>query len=144
MLLERLFTNHAQLNLGKFSGEKNDLVNVGGLVTLSCPWDSPGKNTGVGCHFFLQGIFLTLKSNPDLLLCGQFFYQLSYKGSPKGSECWEVHIANTHICVCVYMSGIIYKTYKHILKYTQNILEWVFLFLWGKGNVKPTFKFVSI
>ena len=22
-----------------------------------CPWDSPGKNTKVGCHFFLQGIF---------------------------------------------------------------------------------------
>ena len=26
---------------------------------LLCPWDSPGKNTGVGCHFLLQGIFLT-------------------------------------------------------------------------------------
>ena len=24
---------------------------------LLCPWDSPVKNTGVGCHFFLQGIF---------------------------------------------------------------------------------------
>ena len=24
---------------------------------LLCPWDSPGKNTGVGCHFPLQGIF---------------------------------------------------------------------------------------
>ena len=24
-----------------------------------CPWNSPGKNTGVGCHFLLQGIFLT-------------------------------------------------------------------------------------
>ena len=24
-----------------------------------CPWDSPGKNTGVGCHFLLQRIFLT-------------------------------------------------------------------------------------
>ena len=24
---------------------------------LLCPWDSPGKNTGVGCHFLLQGIF---------------------------------------------------------------------------------------
>ena len=24
-----------------------------------CPWDFPGKNTGIGCHFFLQGIFLT-------------------------------------------------------------------------------------
>ena len=25
----------------------------------SCPWDSPGKNTGVGCHALLQGIFPT-------------------------------------------------------------------------------------
>ena len=24
------------------------------LTRLSCPWDSPGKNTGVGCHFLLQ------------------------------------------------------------------------------------------
>ena len=24
-----------------------------------CPWNSPGKNTGVGCHFLLQGLFLT-------------------------------------------------------------------------------------
>ena len=24
----------------------------------SCPWDSPGKDTGVDCHFLLQGIFL--------------------------------------------------------------------------------------
>ena len=48
-----------------------------GLVAKSCPtlgtpwtvacqaplaWDSPGKNTGVGCHFLLQGIFSTLES----------------------------------------------------------------------------------
>ena len=26
---------------------------------LLCPWDSPGKNTGVGCHALLQGIFPT-------------------------------------------------------------------------------------
>ena len=25
-------------------------------TSLLCPWDSSGKNTGVGCHFFLQGI----------------------------------------------------------------------------------------
>ena len=25
------------------------------LTKLFCPWDSPGKNTGVGCHFLLQG-----------------------------------------------------------------------------------------
>ena len=28
------------------------------------PWDSPGKNTGVSCHFLLQGIALTQGSNP--------------------------------------------------------------------------------
>ena len=33
---------------------------------LICPWDFPGKNTGAGCHFFLQGIFLTQGSNPHL------------------------------------------------------------------------------
>ena len=32
-----------------------------------CPWDSPGKNTAVGCHALLQGIFLTQGSNPRLL-----------------------------------------------------------------------------
>ena len=32
-----------------------------------CPWDSPGENTGVGCHFLLQGIFLTQGLNPHLL-----------------------------------------------------------------------------
>ena len=26
---------------------------------LFCPWDSPGKNTGVICHYLLQGIFPT-------------------------------------------------------------------------------------
>ena len=34
---------------------------------LLCPWDSPGKNTGVGCHFLLQRIFPTQGSNPCLL-----------------------------------------------------------------------------
>ena len=31
---------------------------------LLCPWDSPGKNTAVGCHALLQRIFLTQESNP--------------------------------------------------------------------------------
>ena len=34
---------------------------------LLCPWDSPGKSTGVGCHFLLHGIFLTQGSNLHLL-----------------------------------------------------------------------------
>ena len=31
-------------------------------------WDSPGKNTGVGCHFLFQGIFPTQRSNPRQIL----------------------------------------------------------------------------
>ena len=34
---------------------------------LLCPWGSPGKNTGVGCHALLQGILLTQGLNPCLL-----------------------------------------------------------------------------
>ena len=51
-------------------------------ATLLCQWDSPGKNTGVGCHFPLQVIFPTQESNPGLLHCRQILYQLSYKESP--------------------------------------------------------------
>ena len=49
---------------------------------LLCPWDSPGKNTGVGCHSLRQGIFPTQGSNPGLLHCRQTLYHLSYQGSP--------------------------------------------------------------
>ena len=45
------------------------------------PWDSPGKNTGVGCHALLQGTFPTQGLNPGLPHCRQILYQLSYQGS---------------------------------------------------------------
>jgi len=87
-----------------FVGELLMLVGLGlssvggGLVaklclTLAISWtslpgssvhgDSRGKNTGVGCHFLLQGIFLTQELNPGLLHCRQILYWLSYKGSPQ-------------------------------------------------------------
>ena len=36
-------------------------------TSLLCPWDSPGKNTGVGCHAVLQGIFPTQGLNLSVL-----------------------------------------------------------------------------
>ena len=44
---------------------------------LLCPWNFSGKNTGAGCHFFLQGIFPTQGLTPDLLCllhCRQILY----------------------------------------------------------------------
>ena len=49
---------------------------------LLCPWDSPGKNTGVGVHFLLQRIFPTQGLNLHLLCllhCRQILYPLSRK-----------------------------------------------------------------
>ena len=51
---------------------------------LLCPCDISGKNTGMGCHFLLQGIFLTQRSNSRLLCllhCRQILYHLSRLGS---------------------------------------------------------------
>ena len=45
---------------------------------LLCPWNSPGKNTGVGSYSLLQGIFLTEGSNSGLLRCRQILYHRSH------------------------------------------------------------------
>ena len=50
---------------------------------LLCPWDSPGKTTGVGCHAFLQGIFLTQGSNP-CFLCLLHWQEGSLPPGPPG------------------------------------------------------------
>ena len=59
------------------------------IARLLCPWDSPGKNTGVGCHALFQGIFPTQGSNPDLPHCRQILNHLSHQGSPnKNNNLW--------------------------------------------------------
>ena len=50
---------------------------------LLCPWDSLGKNTGVGCHVLLQGMSPAQESTWGLLHCRWILYQLSYQGSPE-------------------------------------------------------------
>ena len=46
--------------------------------------DSPGKNTTVGCHALLQGIFPTQGWNPGLQHCTRILYQLSHQASLYG------------------------------------------------------------
>ena len=68
---------------------------------LLCPGDSPGKNTGVGCHFILQGIFPTQGSNLGLLRllhhrqilrewpCAQFISTPRGWYSDQSQNCWS-------------------------------------------------------
>ena len=48
---------------------------------LLCPWDSPGKNIGMGYSVFFQGVFLTQRLNPSLWHCRWILYHLSHQGS---------------------------------------------------------------
>ena len=49
---------------------------------LLCPLDFPGKNTGVGCHSFLQRVFPTQELDLGLLHGREILYRLSPEGSP--------------------------------------------------------------
>ena len=81
------------------------------LLGTSVPGDSPGKNTGVGYHALLQGIFPTEESNQGLLHRRRILYQLSYQGSPN----WLY--ANTKL------KGQKKKSFKYILLRESNQAE---------------------
>ena len=94
---------------------------------LLCPWDSPGKNTGVGCHALLQGILLTQGSNPGVLHCRQILYHLSHQGT---------HLFIICLCLSVYLSVCLsiypWREWKIVKKKNQEfpdspglVLEWV-------------------
>ena len=51
-------------------------------VTDVCPWDSPGKDTIVGTHFLLQGIFPTQGLNLSLPGCRQIHYHWATREAP--------------------------------------------------------------
>ena len=62
------------------------------------PWDSPSKNTGVGCHFLLQGSFLTQGSNPCLLHWQEGSLLLCHFGLKNGfKKSKKMNSFNNHI-----------------------------------------------
>ena len=68
----------------------SDSLRAHGLqsIRLLCPWDSPGKNTGVSIPFS-RGIFLTQGSNPGLLHRRQILCCLSYQGPVSRQRLWH-------------------------------------------------------
>ena len=96
------------------------------IARLSCPWDSPGKKTGVGCHALLQGIFLTQESNLCLLhipaLAGRFFTTSATGGAL--SFCF-VCIKSTY--------GSVKKILTWLLQYTRKMIK-IVMQLWIKNT----------
>ena len=68
---------------------------------LLCPWDFPGKNTGMGSHSLLQGNL----SNPEIKLrdqtlhCRQILYHLSHQGNPV-TGCYFCSVAQLCLTLC--------------------------------------------
>ena len=60
-----------------------------------CPWDSPDKNTGVGCQSLLQGIFLTQGLNPGVLHCRQILYCWATREDPDSALTARNHCPGT-------------------------------------------------
>ena len=76
------------------------------------PWNFPGKSTGVGCHFLLQGIFPTQGSNLGLPNCRQMLYHLSHQGI----YMWVI---------CIFLS---------VIFMILNLIIWKAYYLWGGGK----------
>ena len=77
------------------------------MLNILHAWNSPGKNTGVGSCFLLQGISPTQGLNPGLLHCRWILYHLSHQGSPGYSLRKTKLYVSTCVCVqmCVYVWG---------------------------------------
>ena len=78
-------------------------------MDCSLPWNSPGKNTGVGSHSLRQGIFPTQGSKLGLLLCRQILYHLIHWGSPHSTGCPQA---------------------LYVLRLSTDILEWIERLSW--------------
>ena len=66
---------------------------------LLCPWNSPGKSTGVGCHALLQRIFPTQESNPGLPHCWRILNILATREALKNIKSnkgkWQITFKGT-------------------------------------------------
>ena len=74
------------------------------------------QESGVGCHFLLQGISQTQGWNPGLLHCRQILYCLSHQGRVH-TKVHAVWLSNAHVrgcvCLCVHVQELHGVTYDH-------------------------------
>ena len=96
--------------------------------------DSPGKNTGVGCHLLLQGIIPTQRQNPGLLHCRQILYWQSHQESPAAEWTHIKHTVDqfssvTQSCPTVCnpmncsMPGL--PVHRQLPEFTQTHVHWI-------------------
>ena len=95
------------------------------------PWNSPSKNTEVGCHFLLQGISPTQGLNLYLQHCKHIFYCLSHQGSPiyrlwfrkSGMRSKTLHFYKLQVLLQVQRCNLSYKD-EFSIQALESITPW--------------------
>ena len=108
----------------------SDSLQTRGLqpTRLLCPWNSPGKNTGVGCYFLLQRIFPTQGSNSGLL----HGRQILLPSEPPGKSIFNtmpcIIVSTLCVCarVCVSHSVMSDSLQPHRLQPARLLCPWAF------------------
>ena len=117
-----------------------------GLYRLFHPWDFPGKNTGVGCHFLLQGIFPTQGLNPGLPHSRQMLYCLSHPGSQSKEAPFSSNCLKDVLEVIFFFLIYMFEN-SWIFFFFIWLIVWVWIEFWGKkiislGNLEGIGSFV--
>ena len=94
--------------------------------------DSPGKNTGVGCHALIQEIFPTQRLNPGFPHCGGFFTILATREAPEITRIcywWD-----SWFFICLFVFDPLFKVLK---SYSLNSRE-IYLHSKNRGITSKT------
>ena len=116
----------------------SDSLRLYGLypTRLPCPWDSPGKNTGVGCHALLQGIFLTQGLNPHVLCLLHWQAGSLPLAPPKKPIYILLYIIIIYIYIFIFRFFSVIDCYKILnivpcaKQYDLGVFFFSFIFIW--------------
>ena len=97
------------------------------------PWDLPGKNTGVDCHFLLQGIFPTQGLNLGLLHYRWILYQLSQQGGHIMFTFCLIKFIPEKLLTCTYL---LYRTISGLHTRSLGILMESSPSYWSRSHVR--------
>ena len=93
-------------------------------VRLLCPWDSPGKDSGVGCHILFQGIFSTQGLNPHLLHLLPWQVDSLPLAPPGKPPKVVAHVSSWEWKMKVFLNQCVFEKWRFFL--TNVFLTWAF------------------
>ena len=99
---------------------------------LLCPWNSPGKSTGVSFHALLQGIFSTQGSNPGHLRCRQILWATNEPPGKSWIATKPGAVVKTSLPNVSWWVQFLVRELRSHIHHNQNTK------MWNRNNIKPS------